>query len=402
MYKQGNSVMDYLNPKKSTEPRKKAIWKQIWKWTKVVLFLFVIISMLWGCVQMYQSAYMVQTVTDAAGNSIYAPGTTFEIVIHSLGEQMSGKNHMFIGGIANMQEYSYNAISSWGDAFRVTQSPFYGFFVYPLAYILIGLIRGFAGTLNPGLDGHQQAIYGVSVMFAMLITVILLRCLVLCFSWKQQVNQDQMQDMQMKQAEITAKYKGKKSASDRQKQQLEMQALRKKQGGPSPMGTMASSFAPLPFLFAFYAIIRASRALKIANVGAISLIEQPWHQLTHGQPVYLAILAVYLPLQIISMMLPIFLQYRRQKGQHLTEAQRKSRRRSLIIQIVMAVVFIFIVASIATGVAIYWIYSSTFQICQTLGFHYYNQHKKQSGNKERQRRLRQAKNQKSKATKALH
>jgi len=117
---------------------------------------------------------------------------------------------------------------------------------------------------------------------------------------------------------------------------------------------------------------------------------------THGQPVYLALLAVYLPLQIVSMLLPTFLQYRRQKGTALPEAQKKARRRNLIIQVVMIVVFIFVVASIASGVAIYWIISSSFQICQTLGFHWYNQHKRQKGSQERERRLRQEKKQKAK------
>jgi len=53
------------------------------------------------------------------------------------------------------------------------------------------------------------------------------------------------------------------------------------------------------------------------------------------------------------MFLPTFLQMKKQKGKKLTEAQKKSRKRNLIMQIIFAVMFIFFVASVASGVAIY-------------------------------------------------
>jgi len=83
-----------------------------------------------------------------------------------------------------------------------------------------------------------------------------------------------MQDMQIKQAEIQAKYKGKKDQVSRQKMTMETQALYKKEG-ISPLSSVGMGLAPLPFLFAIYAVIRSTRVLKIANIGAISLIEQP-------------------------------------------------------------------------------------------------------------------------------
>lgn len=158
------------------------------------------------------------------------------------------------------------------------------------------------------------------------------------------------------------------------------------------MSAIGASFAGMPFLFAIYAIIRSTRALKIANIGQISLIESPFERMTHGEPIYLVLLAVYLPLQVVSMLLPMYLQRLKTRKQVLTEAQKKSQKRNLIVQIVMIVVFIFIVASVSSGVAIYWILSSAFQIIQTLGFYFYNQTKEKGGDQERNRRLRQLKN----------
>lgn len=395
MYKENRSVMSYLNPKRAEARQKrnpKEILKVIWKWTKILGFIFILVSMLWGCVQMYQADYGVYQVIDMTGRQVYAPGTGFEIIIRSLGEH-GGKNHIIDG---NLQEYGINAISSWGEAFSRTHSPFYGFFVYPIGFILAGILKGFSGTLNPGLDSYSQSVYGVSAFFAIFFTVLIVKLITLAFTWKSQLNQDRMQEMQLKQAEITAKYKNKTDMQSKQRQQMETMALYKKEG-LSPMSSIGASFAGMPFLFAIYAIIRSTRALKIANIGQISLIESPFERMTHGEPVYLALLAVYLPLQIISMLLPMYLQRLKTKKQMLTEAQKKSQKRNLIVQIVMIVVFIFIVASVSSGVAIYWILSSFFQIVQTIGFYLYNQRRDRNGNRERNRRLRQMENRSLKA-----
>lgn len=339
---------------------------------------------------MYQKDFTVYQVVDMTGRKVFAPGTAFEIIVRSLGEH-GGKNHIVNG---DLQEYGFNGIFSWGDAFAKTHSPFYGFFVYPMAFVLVGILKGFSGTLNPGLDAASQRSYGIAAFFSIFFTVLIVRSITLVFTWKSQVNQDKMQSMQLKQAEIQSKYKDKKDMQSKQKQQAETMALYKREG-LSPMSAMTGTFASMPFLFAMFAIIRSTRALKIANIGQISLIEAPWERLTHGEPVYLALLATYLPLQMLSMLLPTLLQYVKHKTKTLTEAQKKARKKNLIMQIVFMVIFIIIVATISSGVAIYWILSSTFQIGQTLGFFYYNQRKNGPGNRERDRRLRQQANRKS-------
>jgi YidC/Oxa1 family membrane protein insertase len=83
-----------------------------------------------------------------------------------------------------------------------------------------------------------------------------------------------MQDLQLKQTEITEKYKGKKDMASRQKQQMEMQALYKKEG-LTPFSAITLSIASMPFLIAMFAVVRSTLSLKIASVGKISLIDQP-------------------------------------------------------------------------------------------------------------------------------
>lgn len=391
-----NGVMSYMNSNSTTKIKKtfwqrmsdsndrKRILKLIWRWIKILGFLFIIISMIWGCVQMYQDPYLIQEVTDMTGRRVYMAGVSFEIITSSLGEKPSQNWAVIVSGL-NGQQYAYNVISSWGEAFSKTGSPFYGFFVYPTALLLNALIKGMSGTLNPELGDNS---YGIAVIFAILFTVIIIKSISLAFTWKSQVNQHKQQAFQLKQADIQAKYKGDKSPQARQKMSAEMSALQKREGF-SPFSSMAGAFASMPFLFAIYAIVRSTKSLKIANVGLIALIEKPWSQLLNGDVIYLTLLAVYLPLQIVSMLLPLVLQSIKQKSITLTEAQRSSRKKQYIMQGVFAFVFIFVVASVASGVAIYWIFSSTYQIIQTLAFFFWNQHKANRSVQEVKRRKRQ-------------
>ncbi|KNG79025.1 membrane protein insertase YidC [Mycoplasma sp. HU2014] len=388
MYKQSNRVMNYLNPEKSKKSKQpKDILKIVIKWLKIIGFIFILVSMLWGCVQMYQSQYTVNQIVDMTGKSVYAPGVSFEIVLNSLGES-GEKVHHFAMQNGKLIEYGYNSINSWGEAFSKTESPFYGFFVYPTAWVLSGLIKLFSGTLNPSLDDKTQLSYGISSVASIFLTVLIIRVLTLLMGFKSQINQHKMQDIQLKVAEIQDKYKNKKDMQSRQKQQAEIQAAYQREG-MSQFSSLAGSFAPLPFLFAIYAIVRSTRSLKIATLGPIALIEGPWQQITQGNYIYILIIGIYLPLQAISMLLPTLLQMKRQKAISLTEAQKKARKKQLITQLVMMVVFVIVILSVATGVCIYWIFSSIFQIIQTYGFYKYNEKHTKAGNQERQRRLRQ-------------
>ncbi|AKX34730.1 inner membrane protein translocase component YidC [Spiroplasma litorale] len=381
MYKQDYSK--YLNNNKGKKKTKKDILKQIWVWVRLFLFLFVIVSMLWGCVQMYQSKYTVSQVSDMAGNKVYSPGTTFEIVIRALGDYGS-KNHWYASDEnGNIHEYSLNAISSWSEAFTETSSPFYGFFVYPMSFILVAFIRIMAGS-EGGIIKSSTASYGYIVLASVFFTSVIIRMITLGFTWKTQSNQEKLQLVQAKQAEIQQKYKGSTDPVAKQKQQMETMALYKKEG-ISPIGSLVSTFLSMPFLFAMFSIVRATHALKIAVVGKITLIDTPWDQITSGNWVYVSLVVVYIPLQIISMFLPMILQSIKRNKKNDTEQQKKARKKQIIMNSIFILVFVFIIFTTAAGVAIYWIFSSCFQISQTLIFHFVRETKASRIKKKREK-----------------
>ncbi|WP_425505168.1 membrane protein insertase YidC [Spiroplasma tabanidicola] len=332
---------------------------------------------------MNTNGYTVNQVSDMAGNKVYAPGVAFEIIIKSLSDYGS-KTHWFTADKNGVfYEYQYKVITNWAEAFTMTSSPYYGFFVYPLAWMLTAFIRVFSGTTDGILDPAKSN-YGISVIFSILLSSIFVRLIILTFTLKTQMNQEKMTGMQGKQAEIQQKYKGSNDPQAKQKQQMELMALYKKEG-ISPISSIATSFLSMPFLFAMFSVVRSTHALKIATVGAITLTEQPWAQIKSGNWVYLSLIAVYLPLQVLSMFLPMILNAVKKKKQPQSEQQKKAKRKQLIFQLIFIAVFVFFVSSVASGVAIYWIFSSTLQISQTLMFHYLRESKSKRVLKKRER-----------------
>ena len=309
---------------------------------------------------MFSTKYTTHRIDDVSGQQVYKPGVFFEILI----DIIFGKSHIFhLDNNGHIYEYPFLAISNWREAFTKTQSPFFGCFVYPIGWLMVKMVKAFGGL---------QAEWGV--LFALFVTSLMVRLITLSFTFKSQLNQDKMQMLQAKQATIQAKYKQTKDPAAKRQAQTEIMQLYRSQG-LSPFGPILNSFLALPFLVAMYTVVRATQALKLAHVGQIFLVRGVWHQVTNGYPVYLTLLFVYFPLQLVSNFLPTLLVWKRRA--HMSHEQKKAQNKQLIIQGVIPVVFLFVAANIAAGVAIYWIFSSVIQIGQVLFFHWLRIYRKQ-------------------------
>ncbi|WP_339022761.1 membrane protein insertase YidC [Spiroplasma endosymbiont of Crioceris asparagi] len=379
MYK--NNQQNYLKffENENNNSNKKT-WKSrvkfYWTITKVVVFVFLMFTTLWGCVQMTQSGFMNGKVNDMAGNQFYSAGIGFEIVLKFLNDS-SGKLHWIFSENGVTKEYDYNCIQTWGEAFSKTNgSPFYGLFVYPMSIIIVGMLRLIAGPGSNGVMDITSSAYGLGAFFALFMSAILIRSLTLAFSFKSQMNQGKIQELSIKSAAINEKYKDQTSQAAKMKKQQEIMALYKKEG-VNQFSMIISMLISMPFLIAILSTIRATHALKVATFGSISFIDTPWGEIKNGHLQYLAIVVVYLLLQTVSMFLPQFLEkFLSKKTKVLTEEQKKAKRKQLIIQIVMVVTFVIFVNVIATGVAIYWIFSALYQITQTIAFFVYRENAK--------------------------
>lgn len=347
--------MDYKKYLFASAKKQVPVWKQIWKFLKIIIYVFFIVSFLWGCGHIFDRNVSTSGKTTGAG-SIF--GTYFEILFPGDGP----KTHFIMGE----EELPFSGIASWSQAWVITKSPFFGIFVYPIAALLWILIKGFSG----GLTAVPTT---AAVIGAMFMTALIIKLITLIFSWKTQRNQEKMQAIQLKQSEIQAKYKNSTDTQAKQKMQLELLGLYRKEG-VKPLGSFASLFLSMPFIYAMFMVVRSMRVLKEQIFGAISFTMTPWDGLKSGQWEYLGIIFVYFPIQILSMVLPMLLN--RGKKKLVTKEAKAAQKKQLITQLVMSGVFMLFVFTIGSGVAIYWIFSGFLQIGQTLLFHYLNQRKK--------------------------
>lgn len=347
------------------EEQKKNQWLKItWKWTKIILGTFLIVSTLWGCGQMIgdsnvATGYIV-SVYDFKNHNVAA--VFFELL---LGTNGVFKNHIFHFDNGTIYEYSFNGISTWGQAWAETKSPFYGLFVYPISWLLVNIARG--------LSGGASAINPVAIIFAIFFTTLIIKLITLVFTFKAQQSQEKMQAVQLKTAEIQAKYKYSRDPYAKQKMQTELMSVYKKEG-INPISSFIPMFLSIPFLTAMFIVVKSTTLLKTTELGLIKLIETPWSMITQGQWIYLVIVVIYLPIQLTSMLLPMFLNRSRQKVK--TKESKAAMKKQVIIQSVFIVLFTVFVFATPSGVGIYWIISGTIQIVQTLGFHYYNKQKR--------------------------
>lgn len=324
-------------------------------------------STLWGCGQTIGDPN-VQTgavISPYDFKTYNVAAVFFELLI---GNNDIAKNHIFHFNNGSIYEYGFTGIRTWSEAWTQTKSPFFGMFVYPIAWILINISAGLSGGVD--VNGKYWA---VSIIFAIIFTTLIIKLITLVFTFKAQQNQEKMQSVQMKTAEIQAKYKHSRDPNAKQKQQMELMAIYKKEG-INPMAAFIPMFLSLPFLTAMFTVMKSTNLLKNTVVGAISLVEQPWSMVTSGNFMYLIIIVVYVPTQLVSMLLPMFLNRSRQKIK--TKESKAALKKQIIIQSIMIFMFLFYVCVAPSGLGIYWIISGILQIFQTLGFHYYNKHKR--------------------------
>lgn len=352
------------------EEQKRNEWlKKIWKWTKIILGTFLIVSTIWGCGQLLGDpklgAGSVTSIYDGRTHNFAA--VFFELLI---GTPNVVKNHVFhMDANGVIYEYGFTGIKNWAQAWSVTKNPFYGLFVYPIAWLLVTIAHGFSGS-------STGAISPVALIFSIFFTTLIIKLITLIFTFKAQQNQERMQAVQMKTAEVQAKYKHSRDAYAKQKQQQELMAIYKKEG-INPIASFIPMFLAIPFFTAMYTVVKSTHLLKTTQIGLIKLIETPWSMVTQGQWIYLVIVCIYAPIQAFSMLLPTLLN-RSKNNKVKTKESKAALKKQMIMQVVFIAVFIVFVFGTPAGVGIYWIISGFIQIVQTLAFHQYNKYRKNS------------------------
>lgn len=148
-----------------------------------------------------------------------------------------------------------------------------------------------------------------------------------------------MQVIQPQMKAIQARYRGKKSAQDRQNMNQEMMALYK-EAGVNPMGGCLPLLAQLPFLFAFYNLVSQS----------IEFWRQPFvlwiHDLSMADPTWITPILMGASMIIQMKQTP--------------QAPGQDNRTQKMMMYVMPVIMTFMFISLSSGLVIYFLFSNVF------------------------------------------
>ncbi len=259
-------------------------------------------------------------------------------------------------------------VTDWGEAW--TYGPFYGMFVYPLSYL--------AAALDNALP---EAMGGWSVFVGIFIIVFTVRGFSTLITFNNFLQQQKMQELQLKIAKINAKYEkhkdnpNKQVASQmKQRKQVETMKLYQKEG-VNPLGSLSSVFITMPMFLAMWRIISSLPAYKGASIGLVDFTITPLSGIFSAGGitsfVYLMLLLATITMQFTSFKLPTWLSQKRKGVTHIDEKTKKAMAKNQKIGNWMIVFFVIMSITIPTLLALYWMLSGLFTLITTWLQHLY-------------------------------
>lgn len=327
----------------------KNITKQIWRWTKIAIFLFMMLMGLWGCFQT-----MIEP--EVAQNSALGEGLEFGFPFGQTGDYRFDLQMAFNAS-------QYNTLIEWGIAAKGCHSPFYAFFVWPAAYIVtqfLWLTKSWWGGLN--------------ALLSIFLLVLVIRILTMAISLKSTFQNEKMTEIQGKIAEINAKYKDSKDPQSKQMKQKEIMDLYSK-NNIKPFAAFEQMFLTLPIFLIIYRVVTIVRPIKVTvlfNIWnfALSPLTQIFNQFANGGWTYIFFLLLVIGSQIFSMKMPqIFARKRNRTANTSSDAGKQQQKKAQRTQNIFMIVMCVIVSFSAVGVGLYWFLNSLFSVLQAWIIH---------------------------------
>lgn len=176
--------------------------------------------------------------------------------------------------------------TSWGSAWK--SGWFDGLIVWPIAQ----LINWFASFTDAG--------------WGIILATLLIQLIIYIFTYKSQLSQQRMQEIQPAMQRIQDKYKGKNDERSKMLQAQELQKLYT-DNDIHPFGSMLIMFIQLPVMMGmFYATMRAATTVYGSFMG-MSLAGTPLEGFTHLQWGPISVYVLMIVMSIVSMQLPKWL-----------------------------------------------------------------------------------------------
>lgn len=320
------------------------IFKQIWKWVKVLILLFFFVMGLWGCFQTSFDATVTTSTTLGCGLEYgFAFGTT--------------GNYYYDLMASPMQQF--HSFNEWSMAY----GPFYAWFVWPGAWLTMQICWGTHTWWG-----------GLNALLAIFVLILIIRILTMLITVKSTLQNEKMVEVNGKISEINAKYKGLKDTKSKQMKQQEISELYRK-NDIHPFAAFEQMFITLPIFLIIYRVVTILRPLKatvLFNIWNFSYtpLTQIFNSFTNGGWTYIFFLLLVIPVQFLSTWLPTMWAKHRNRNASTTSFKggKENKKRNMY-QYIFTGVMSVIVAFTPTGVGVYWFFNAVLSIAQSYIMH---------------------------------
>ncbi|MBP5256839.1 MAG: membrane protein insertase YidC [Mycoplasma sp.] len=322
----------------------KTIFRQIWKWSKILILLFFFVIGLWGC---FQTSFDPKVST----NTNIGSGLEFGFVFGTTGN--------FLYDLFSSPGQEFHSFSNWS----MDYGPFYGLFVWVGAWL----------TLQLTWVTHN-AWGGLNALLGIFILILIIRVFTTLITIKSTLQNEKMSEINAKMSEINAKYKDAKDTQSKQMKQQEIMELYKK-NNVRPFAAFEQILITLPIFLIVYRVVTILRPLKGAVLFNVwSLASAPlttlFSNFKNGGWTYMFFILIVVPVQFLSTWLPQRLAKRRNHTTKvLTQKGAKDFKKRTIFQYLFAGAMSLIVVFTPCGVGVYWFFNACFAILQSYIMH---------------------------------
>lgn len=341
----------------------KKIGKLIWRFTKLGIFLFLIVLGLWGCVSLYSDPAVLESTISGQGFEFGLPDSF--VNSHSIGAWRYTNNYLGTG------VYTSFTLGDWTNSY----GPFYGLFVYPGCALVI-LIMWDMQQLN----GGAGAAGGINALVAIIVLLAIIRLISIVVSVRSALMSEKMQELNAQVTAVKEKYKGARDAQTRQMQQQEIQQIYRK--NKVRQSVMFEQMAiTLPIFLIIYRVVTILRPFKYTDLFNIwNLSDSPYTQIfqyfSQNGWLYLILLFIVIPIMVVSQILPQILTKKRKRQNYNKKvilaqitAQKKPNSTQNLLMWFLPIISVIFAIFLPAGVAVYWVINAIFTIIQALVIH---------------------------------
>lgn len=348
-----------VSPNESKKRTTKKIFKIIFKIFKILIYLFFFGMGLYGCFQTWTDHWTISSTIAGQGLELgFNPGQIIN------------------GNIVIDQAYLliYSGAGPWHpfSNFTFAYGPFYALFVWPFAQLLLHFMYA---TRNWPV--------GLNAFVGIFLVLLIIRIVTMLVSARSTIQSERMQEIQSKIQEINAKYKDAKDLASRQKKQIETQELYRKHN-IKPFAAFEQLLITLPIFLIIYRVISILKPLKFITVFnawdlTLSPISQIFNNFTSSGWKYIFFIIPVITAQVMSTLLPRMLAKKRTQGAPIVVQSGQKKNRGKLMSNIMMIFMAIIAVVSASGIGLYWFFSSLFSMAQTAIIHKIIMDKKSKG-----------------------